>query len=130
MNSWDKLKLLRLSLSGNVRLLVQLEYEINKYKFSKSFYSLRLDLIRDNLDTLKDGNYIISLMEYKLILRDYYYNRANYCEVLIYLNEVEERYSKVKVQVEQVEKEMDDLIKEIENSNRVLPFRRKINEQE
>jgi hypothetical protein len=129
VNPWDKLKALRKSLTEDVRTSVLLESDVSKYSFAKNFYKMRVELIQENLDTLKDGNYIISLTEYKLILRDHYYNNANYREASVGLIEAESALEMIRDQVKNTEKEMDDLIKDIEKSSKVLNFtKRKANE--
>lgn len=129
MKPWDRLKYLKGNLAEVVKKMVRTEADVGRFRLERHFYQARVEIIQDNLETLRSGNYVVSMTEYKLIMRDYYYNRGHYCEALVDLMRVENELETLKAQCIRIEAEMDDLIKEIENSVVVLPFKRP-NEQE
>jgi uncharacterized protein (UPF0262 family) len=124
MKPWDRFKYLQGNLREIIKRTTLVEVEVGRYRLEKSFYGARVEIIKDNLETLRSGSYVVSMAEYRLILRDYYYNRGNYCEAAIELIRCEAELEKLRDQAARVEAEMDSLIKEMENSVVVLPFRR------
>jgi uncharacterized protein (UPF0262 family) len=124
MRPWERFKYLQGNLTEVIKRTLRVESDIGRYRLEKSFYGLRVDLIRDNMETLRSGNYIVSLTEYKLILRDYYYNRGHYCEAVIDLIRCENELEVLRAQEAKIEAEMDLLIKEMEDTTNVIPFKR------
>jgi len=129
MKPWERLKYLQGNLTEVIKKTVRLESEVGRYRLEKSFYGARVELIRENLSTLRTGEYVVSMLEYRLILRDYYYNRGHYCEAMIELLRVERELEKLREQSAKLEDEMNSLIKEMENNVLVLPSKRS-NQQE
>lgn len=124
MKPWDRLKYLKGNLAEVVKRLVRTESDVGRFRLEKHFYQARVEIIQDNLETLRSGKYAVSINEYRLIMRDYYYNRANYVEAMVELMRVENDLETLKAQCARIETEMDDLIKEMENRVVVLPFKR------
>jgi len=129
MRPWDRLKYLQGNMAEVVKRMIRTESDVGRFRLEKHFYQARVELIQDNLATLKTGHYVVSMTEYKLIMRDYYYNRGHYCEALVDLMRSENELETLRSQLAKIEAEMDSLIKEIESNVVVLPFKRQ-NEQE
>lgn len=123
MSLVKKLQELKNSLTDLLKKQVLLENEINRKRHEVSFYATRVDVLLQNIRVLQSGEYIVSLNEYKLVVRDYYYNRGSLYESQGSLKDLEKQNDTFKDKIEKVESEMDFLIKNIENRV-VIPFRR------
>jgi len=124
MTSLDRLKYLKGNLVEVLKKSLRLEADIARYKVEKHFYRSKLDLIEENLALLRSGNYIVSINEYKLIIRDLAYNRANYCDTVLDLAKSETKLEQLKNQSLHLEIEIDFLIKDINIGAVVIPFKR------
>jgi uncharacterized protein (UPF0262 family) len=128
MKPHERVTVLRASVVDANKKIVRLEREVSEYRIEKSFYGSRVELITDNLNTLKTGQFTVSMTEYKLIVRDYYYNKQHYCVAVMNLTDRERQIEAIKVLIKSAEDEIASLLSQMENNVVPFPTRRK-NEQ-